>query len=183
MKTRSRISLYKSVSRPSRTSRPVVHSETRKNSIYNIHIYKYIMYTHSQTHTVTESSLNCCLSFLLMFSEQTFFTSKVNWRVSPRLSDRVDSTCHHVWYLSELLYKAELFSLIIWSVFNKLCVRSVVFLYFCTPSSCSKSPKLAFKHPSMFVQLCGERRNKLTHSKSLGQLRLQMTSQCNGSFC
>lgn len=48
MKTRNRIT--KSVSRPTHTSRPLLHSETRKNSIYNIHIYKYIMCTHSHRH-------------------------------------------------------------------------------------------------------------------------------------
>lgn len=32
--------------------------KTRKNSIYNIHIYKYIMYTHSLRHTDTYSQEN-----------------------------------------------------------------------------------------------------------------------------
>lgn len=43
-------SLYKSIS-------PwlAIQSETRKNSIYNIHIYRYIMYTHSLRHTDTYS--------------------------------------------------------------------------------------------------------------------------------
>lgn len=60
----NQIWLYKSISSSlhGRSST----QKTRKNRIYNIHMYKYIMYTHSETYsqekrksTVTESSLNC----------------------------------------------------------------------------------------------------------------------------
>lgn len=152
MKTRNQISLYKSILRPfffcpllfSAVGRPL--RKNTKNSIYNIYIYKYIMFTHthSDRHSqekkknksaVTESSLICC-----------FFIP-----INPQCSDRGCITQH-----LKLLNPPKLLSfLTICSVINKLCASGCL-------HQCKNLPSCPFKrftHPYLY-SFCGLRRNK-----------------------
>lgn len=68
------------------------------------------------------------------------------------------------------------------SVIEKVHIRLAFTLELLTMIENPPELALDVRTPSVFVQLSGKRSNDSTHSDRLGQLYLQVTSQCNGSF-
>lgn len=137
----------------------VIQSETRKNSIYNIHIYKYIMYTHSLRHTDTYSQekkrkkkSTATEISVLTFHNHTGaqFIELQLWQLCDlwplHLHDWLNGssplvTLHRLLSLPWYFKQAELFFLL---------------------PSCSWWYKILDGHtPSVFVQLCGKREQQV----------------------
>lgn len=173
METRSQMWLYKSVSSSLHGCSST--QKTHKNRIYNIHMYKYIMYTHAETYSQEKEKINCdrkvqwTVSFLWILAD-----SGAAATLPAVVTGRVAS-CYS-WNFSLLT---------ICSVINKPHVRFLATLPVMIRKKKRKNlPNWPFKRRSLLClsSFVGERRNKWFNSSSGGGALLFRTAPSRNDF-
>lgn len=133
--------------------RLVLQSEIHKNSIYNIHMYKYRMYTHALRHIQSGKIKGRNLDLVFFF----FFKSCV----------RRPNCCFSILHI-------DLFCPLL------LTVHLTLFKVADVGMKNNLTGPFSPKHTGNYKEQVVRQRHA---PRGVGQLRLQTASQCEGSFC